>query len=101
MRTSKREKLVLVQREELEAKRSTISKLRKEKRREKGRAEDIAKAIKRSPEGRKAAETRVATRGVARRQEQANYQKRRTRAAARLGGRRKQIEGELHNKREV
>jgi hypothetical protein len=52
MRTSKREKLVLVQREELEAKRSTISKLRKEKRREKGRAEDIAKAIKRSPEGR-------------------------------------------------
>jgi hypothetical protein len=100
MRTNKRETLVIAQREALEAKRSAISKLRKEKRREKGKAEDIAKAIKRSPEGKKAAETLKTKRGIARRKEQANYQETLARAGARMGGRRKQIEGELRDKLE-
>ena len=101
MRTSKREKLVHAQREELEAKSSAVSKLRKEKRREKGKAADIAKAIQLSPEGRKTAETLKTKRGVARRKEQANYQEAMARAGTRLGGRRKQIEEELHDKLEV
>jgi hypothetical protein len=100
MRTSKREKLVHAQREELEAKRSAVSKLRKEKRREKGKAEDIAKASRRSPEGKKAAETLKTKRGIAKKKEQANYQKTRSRAETRMGGRKKLIEGELHNKLE-
>ena len=98
MRTSKREKLVDAQRKELEAKRSAISRLRKEKRREKGRAEDIARAIKCSPAGKKAAETLKAKRGIARKQEQANYQETLARAGARMGGRRKQLQTELHAK---
>ena len=93
-------KLVHAQRKELEAKRSAISRLRKEKRKEKGRAEDIARAIKRSPAGKKAAETLKTKRGIARKKEQANYQKTRARAGARMGGRRKQIQGELHDKLE-
>jgi hypothetical protein len=96
MRTSKREKLVVAQRKAHEAKRSTVSKLRKAKRKEKGKAEDIAKAIERSPAGKKASETLKETRGIARKKEQANYQKTRSRAGARMGGRRKQIQGELH-----
>jgi hypothetical protein len=100
MRTSKREKLVHAQREELEAKRSAVSRLRKEKRREKGKVEDIARAIRRSPEGRKAAEALTTKRGIARRQEQANYQKTRSRAGTRMGGRKKLIERELHDKLE-
>ena len=55
MRTSKREQLVIAQRKALEAKRATVSRLRKAKRKEKGKAEDLAKAIKRSPAGKKAA----------------------------------------------
>ena len=98
MRTSKREKLVHAQREELEARRSAVSRLRKEKRREKGKAEDVARAIKRSPEGKRAAETLKTKRGIARRKEQANYQEAMARAGTRMGGRRKQIEEELHAK---
>jgi hypothetical protein len=101
MRTSKREKLVSAQRKAIEAKRSTISRLRKEKRKEKGRAADIAKAIKRSPEGKKAAETLKTKRGIARRGEQANYREALARAGARMGGRRKQIRDELRDKLEV
>ena len=48
--------------------------VRKEKRKAKGKAEEIAKAIKRSPAGKKAAEALKAKRGIARRKEQANYQ---------------------------
>ena len=65
---------------------------------EKGKAEDLAKAIKRTPAGKKAAEALKEKRGVAGKQEQANYQKTRTRASARMGGRRKQIHAELHEK---
>jgi hypothetical protein len=96
MRTSKREQLVIAQRKALEANRSTLSKLRKAKRKEEGKAEDAAKAVKRSPAGKKAAETLKTKRGIARKQEQANYKKTRTRASARLGGRRKHIQEELH-----
>ena len=98
MRTSKQEKLVYAQREAIEAKRSAISKLRKEKRKEKGKAADIAMAIKRSPAGKKAAEALKTKRGTARKREQANYQETLARAGARMGGRRKQIEGELREK---
>ena len=97
MRTSKREKLLNAQREELEAKRATISRLRKEKRREKGRAEDIARAAKCSPAGKRAAATLKTKRGIARKKEQAGYQETLARAGARLGGRRKQIQTELHS----
>jgi hypothetical protein len=100
MRTSNREKSVHAQREELDARRSAISKLRKENRKEKGRAEDVAKAIQRSPEGRKAAATLKTKRGIARKKEQANYQKTRSRAGTRMGGRKKLIEGALRDKLE-
>jgi hypothetical protein len=99
MRTSKGEKLVHAERKALEQKRSAISRAR-EKRKEKGRAEDFAKAIQRSPAGKKAAETLKEKRGIARKQEQANYQKTRARVSTRMGGRRKQIQGELHEKLE-
>jgi hypothetical protein len=85
MRTSNREQLVNAQRKALDAKRSTVSKLRKEKRKAEGRTREIAKAIKRSPKGKKAAESMKAKRGIARKKEQANYQKSRTRASARMG----------------
>ena len=98
MRTSKKEQLVFAQRKGLEAKRSAISKLRKEKRKEKGEVADIAKAIQRSPAGKKAAEALKARRGIARKKEQANYQETMARAGARLGGRRKQIEDDLRDK---
>ena len=101
MRTSKREKLVYARRRELEAKRSALSKLRKEKRKEKGRAEDIAKAIQRSPAGKSAAAILRTKRGIARKQEQANYQKTRSRAGTRMEGRRKQIQRGLHGKLEA
>ena len=101
MRTSKREKLVIAQRKALEAKRSDVSKLRKAKRKEKGQAEDIARAIERSPAGKKAAEIQKAKRGIARKQEQANYQKTRSRAGTRMEGRRKQIQGGLRGKLEA
>lgn len=101
MRASKRKQLVQQQRKALEEKRSAESKVRKEKRKAKGKAEEIAKAITRSPAGKKAAEALKAKRGVARKKEQANYQKTRARASARIGGRRKQIQAEPHGKPEV
>ena len=54
MRTSKREQLANAERKAIEAKRSTVSKSRKAKRKEKGKAEDIARAIRCSPAGMKA-----------------------------------------------
>ena len=97
MRGNKKNQLVQGRRKELEDKRSMESRLRKEKRKVKGRAEEIVKAIQRSPAGRKAAETLKEERGLARKKEQANYQKTRARAAARIGGRRKQIQIEQHS----
>ena len=97
MRGNTRGHLIHEQREGLEQKRSAESRARKEKRREKGRAEDIARAIKRSPAGKKAAETLKTKRGIARRKEQANYQKTRARVSTRLGGRRKQFQEELRD----
>ena len=97
MRTTKREKLLNAQREALDKKRSAISKLRKEKRREKGKVEDTAKAIQRSPAGRKAAETLKTKRGIALKREQESYQEKLARAGARMGGRRKQLQGELRD----
>jgi hypothetical protein len=100
MRGNKREQLVHAERKALEQMRSAESTVRKEKRKVKGKAEEIVKAIKRSPAGKKAAEALKAKRGVAAKKEQANYQKTRTRAAARLGGRRKQTQAELQSKPE-
>ena len=98
MRGNKRDQLMHEGRKKLEQKRSAESRMRKEKRKAKGKAQEIAKAIKRSPAGRKAAETLKEKRGLVRKKEQANYQKHRARSAARLGGRRKQVQAELHDK---
>ena len=100
MRGNKRGQRGHEQREALEQKRSAESKARKEKRKEKGKAEDVARAIKRSPAGEKAAQALKEKRGIARKKEQANYQKTRTRASTRMGGRSKQIHGELRDKLE-
>jgi hypothetical protein len=81
----------------IEEKRSTDSKARKKKRKEKGQAEEMALAIKRSPAGRQAAETLKEKRGIAREKEQAHYQKARARASARIGGRRKQTLAEFQD----
>ena len=56
------------------------------------KAEEIAKAINRNSAGRKATEAVKEKRGLATKQEQANYQKTRARTAARLGGRGKQTQ---------
>jgi hypothetical protein len=89
VRASKNKRSIMQGREATKKKRATESKRRRDKRREKGEAEDAAKASKRSPEARAAAKTLKAKRGIARKQEQMNYQRTRTRASARLGGRRK------------
>jgi hypothetical protein len=101
MRTGKRQQFVSAERKALEQERSARSKARREKRKEKGRAEETAEAIQRSPAGRKAAETLKEKSGMARKQEQANYQKTKARSATRLGGRRKQIQAELHDTLEM
>ena len=95
MRGNKKQQLVREQRKELDVKRSAVSTERKTKRKTERRAEEAAKAIQRSPAGKKAAETLTAKRGIARRKQQANYQKTSARAASRMGGRRKQIQTEL------
>jgi hypothetical protein len=95
VRASKKRQSVMQQREAAKEKRAAESKLRRDKRKEKGTAEDVAKAIKRSPGGKAAAESLKLKRRVARKQEQMNYQKTRTRASARLGGRRKQTLAEF------
>ncbi len=91
MRGKRKKQLVREQRKEIEDKRSEESKERKNQRRAKGKAEELAEALQRSPAGKKAAETLKAKRGVARTKEQADYQKTRARASTRMGGRRKQI----------
>lgn len=98
MRGNKRGQLKHEQRQVLEQKRSAESKVRKAKRKAKGQAEELAQAIQGSPAGRKAAATVKAKRGLARKKEQANYQKTSARAATRLGGRRKQTQTELQDK---
>jgi hypothetical protein len=100
MKRNQKKQLVQDQRQTLEDERSAESKLRREKRKATGRAQEIAKAVKRSPAGRKAAETLTAKRGEARKKEQASYQKRRARSATRLGGKRKQTQTALHDKTE-
>ena len=89
--------LVSAERKVLEQKRSAESKAR---RRSGGKraAEDVAKAIQRTPAGKKAAETLKAKRKKGQKKEQANYQKIKARAAPRLGGRRKQIHEEFEAK---
>lgn len=101
MRGNKRDQLMHEERKILEQKRSAEGKVRKEKRKAKGKTEEIAKAIQRSPAGKKDAETLKTKRGVARKKEQANYQKTRARASARMGGRRKQLQAELQSKPEI
>ena len=91
MRTSKKKQLENAERKALEQKRSTESKARKEKRKEKVKAEETAKAIQRSPAGKKAAETLKLKRNETRKKEQANYQATKAKAATRMGGRRKQL----------
>ena len=81
MRTGKKEQLIHEERQGIEQKRAAESKVRKAKRKEKGKAEEIAKAIQRSLAGKKAAETLKEKRGLAQKQEQANYQKNKARAA--------------------
>jgi predicted Zn-dependent protease len=97
MRGNTRGHLIHEQREGLEQKRSAESRARKEKRREKGRAADIARAIKCSPAGKKAAGAVKEKRGIARKKEQANYQRTLARASTRMGGRRKQVLAEFQD----
>ena len=94
MRGNNKKQLIREQRKELEDKRSEVSKERKNQRRLKGKAEELAKAIQHTPAGKKAAETRKTKRGITRKQEQANYQKTRSRAATRMGGKTKQLRAE-------
>lgn len=91
MRGNSKKQLVRQKSKEIEDKRSEEKKERKHQRWAKGKAEELAKAIQRSPAGKKAAENLKAKRAVARRKEQANYQKTRARASMRMGGRRKQM----------
>ena len=91
MRGHRKKQLVRQKSKELEDKRSEEKKEKKHQRWAKGKAEELAKAVQRSPAGKKAAETLKAKRAVARTKEQANYQKTRSRASTRMGGRRKQI----------
>lgn len=91
VRASSRKQSVVQQRKITKEKRSTASKLRREKRKAKGKAEDIMRAIKRSPAGKKAAGALKEKRGTARKKEQANYQEIKARVATRMGGRRKQL----------
>jgi hypothetical protein len=100
VRASKRKQLVMEQREAAKEKRSADSKVKKQKRKAKDKAEKIAKAVKRSAAAKEAAETLKEKRTIRRKKEQANYQKTRARASARMGGRRKQIEAELQAKLE-
>jgi hypothetical protein len=100
MRANKKKQLAQKQRKILVEKRSAESKARKKKRKEKGKAEEISKAIQRSPAGRLAAETLKEKRGIARKKEQTRYQKTRARASARMGERRKQILAEFQDKLE-
>ena len=100
MRGHRKEQLVRQKSKEIEDKRSEERKERKHQRWAKGKAEELAKALQRSPEGRKAAENLKAKSGVARRKQQANYQKTRSRASTRMGGRRKQIRAEQQGKLE-
>ena len=67
MRGNKRNQLMHAERKVLEQNRSGESKVRKEKRKAKGKAAEIAKAIQRSPAGRKAAETLTEKRRLAQR----------------------------------
>ena len=97
MRGTRKQQLAREQRKELEDQRSQTSWDRKNQRQTKGKAEELAKAIQRSPEGKQAAESQKAKRGIARKKEQANYQKTRARASTRMGGRRKQLQAEKHD----
>lgn len=98
MRGNKKSQVAQRQRKALVDQRSAESKLRKEKRKAKGKAMETANAVQRSPAGRKAAETLKEKRDLARKQEQANHQKNQARGATRLGGKRKQLQAELHAK---
>jgi hypothetical protein len=77
------------QRKATKEKRSTERKAR-------GKAEESMKATKHSPAGKKAAESLKEKRALARKTQQANYQKSQARASTRIEGRRKQIEAGLH-----
>lgn len=94
MRGNGKNQLVREQRKELETKRTTESLERKGKRRTKAKAEELAEGIRRSPAGKKAAEIQKAKRGIAQKQEQANYRRATSRVATRVGGRRKQLEAD-------
>jgi hypothetical protein len=98
VRASEKGQLVVQLQKATKEKRTTESKARKEKRKAKGKAEDLARVIKRSPAAKKAAETLQTKRGIAGKKEQANYQKTKARVSTRMGGRRKQIQGELHDR---
>jgi hypothetical protein len=98
VRGSKRKRFVMEQRKAAKEKRAAESKVGKEKRAAKGKAGGIARAKQRSPEGKKAAESLKETRKIVREKEQAHYQKTLARGSARMGGRRKQIQAELHAK---
>ena len=98
MRGNKRDQLLHEERKTLDQKRPAESNVKKDKRKAKGKVAQIAEAIKGSPAGKRAPETLKETRGIAGKKEQANYQKTKTRASARMGGRRKQTQAELHDK---
>ena len=95
VRASKKKQSMMEQRKTTKEKKAAERKVTKEKRTAKGEAEQIARAQERSPEGKKDAETLKEKRGIARKKEQANYQKTQARASARMGGRRRQIQADL------
>jgi len=98
VRARKRKQFGMKQRKATNEKRSAKSNVRKEKRAAKGKAEEIARAKERSPEGKKAAKTLKEKRRIVREKEQAHYQETQARGSARMGGRRKQIQAEVQAK---
>lgn len=98
MRGNRKRQLARQKNKQIEDKMSEERKERKHQRWAKGKAEELAKALQGSPEGTKAAETLKAKRGVARRKEQANYQKTRSRASTRNGGKTKANSGRTTGK---
>jgi len=98
MSGNKKRQVAQGQRSAPEQKRSAESKARKEKRKKMAGAEETAKAIQRDLTETKAAEALRAKKAEERKKEQANYQKTRVRAAARMGRRKKQIDAQSQAK---
>jgi len=90
MRGNKKNQLVREQRKEFEDKRSEASKKERLRGRQRAKVEELAKAIQGSPAGRNGGDPE-SERGVGAKEGAGNYQKTRSRASTRMGGRRKQV----------